>query len=309
MADYWDDNLRALIAEMISMSEASKSIGDKAVQQKTLVGTDSSYRPSAVLFSMFKNVFSVAGFTALVGAGLIFEKDFTLASLGAMGNEAGDFFSAFSKASKSKGNKIENFLSIVNSDIRVNTYEYLKEIEKLDVENQSLTATIVKNAYLAFKRFFSVSVDDPEEDDYIIYTAFMNNKMNEVFTPDLFKVENKKFTATKPENNYTKILDKKIYNQIKEASNPNDDKNVRKSKINVAYSTYKAAIEMGKGPNELGVTSIIVMANHTPGYLERLVSAVGETYEGFGEIRKAMRDIRDGNILGNNSQQANPATP
>lgn len=309
MAAYSDDKLRALIAEMINISEASKSVGDPGSKQKGLVGTDSSYRPSSVLFSMFKSVFSVAGFTSLVGAGLIFEKNFTLASLGAAANEVGDFFSAFSKASKSKGNKIEDFLSIVNSDIRVNTYKYLKEIQKLDDENESLTATIVKKAYLAFKRFFSISIDDPEDDDYEIYTAFMNNRMEDVFTPGLFKVENKKFTATKPESSYTKILDKKIYNQIKEASNPNDDKNVRKSKIRVAYSTYNAAIEMGKGPDELGVTSIIVMANHTPGYLEGLVSAVGDAYEGLGEIRQAMNDIRDGVAPGNNPQSTNPQTP
>ena len=121
MEDYSDKNLRALIAEMIKISEATKSVADRANPQDRLVGTDKSYRPSSVLFNMFKRVFTVAGFSALVGAGLIFEKEFTLATLGAAANEAGDFFTAFSKASKSKGNRIENFLDIVDGDAKDNT--------------------------------------------------------------------------------------------------------------------------------------------------------------------------------------------
>jgi len=304
MEDYSDKNLRALIAEMIKISEATKSVAGRVNQQKTVVGTDKSYRPSSVLFNMFKRVFTVAGFSALAGAGLIFEKEFTLATLGAAANEAGDFFTAFSKASKSKkGNRIENFLDIVDGDAKVNTYRYLRKINELDATNESLTATAVKEAYLAFVQFFSVDIKEPGTEDYEIYAAFMGGNMQAVFTPSLFKVENNKFTATSTANSYIKTLDKKIYDMIASAADPEKDPKVRKSEINVAYNTYKAAIEMGKGPNELGVTSILVMSDTEKGFIRNLVGFVGDTIEGFEEIRQGINDIRRGVLPGS------PQTP
>ena len=308
MEDYSDKNLRALIAEMIKVSEATKSVADRANPQSSVVGTDKSYRPSSVLFNMFKRVFTVAGFSALVGAGLIFEKEFTLATLGAAATEAGDFFTAFSKASKSKkGNRIENFLDIMDGDAKVNTYKYLQEINKLNETNESLTAVAVEAAYLEFKKFFGVNIEEPGTEDYAIYAAFMGDNMRDVFTPALFNVENNKFKATDTASNYTKTLDKKIYDMIVSASDPKKDPKVRKSEINVAYNTYKAAIEMGKGPNELGVTSILVMSDTEKGFIRKLVGFVGNTIGGFEEIRQGINSIKDG--LSPGDPQATSATP
>ena len=55
MEDYSDKNLRALIAEMIKISEATKSVADRANPQDRLVGTDKSCHPAAfhrVLFDL-----------------------------------------------------------------------------------------------------------------------------------------------------------------------------------------------------------------------------------------------------------------
>jgi hypothetical protein len=284
MEDYLDKKLRALINEIIYEG--------KAETQKTLVGTDREYRPGRMILSAFKKVFTIAGFTGIIGAGLIYEKDFTIASLGAGFEGLKDVFDAIKVASKTENNKIETFLSYLRSENKKNAYQYLKKVNELNRSNRSVTADFAERGYKFFKESFSLNIDDPSDDDFKIYEAFMNKKMEDVFTKTLFELnQSKQFVATSNNpNDYSKPLDKKIYALIKSASDASKDARVRQSEIKVAYDTYNAAIEMSKGPNELGVTSLLVMANNEPGYIESLVGLVGDAVENMADFNKNIRD-------------------
>lgn len=289
MEDYLDKKIRALIVEMI--------YEDVAEKEKSKVGTPEEYRPNNVLLGMFAKVFTVGGLASLIVAGLFFEKDFTKATLSSLGDASLDIFNAFKAAFKAPyGRKLSTLLSIGSNQSRSNMYEYLREIK--NIQDTSPSANAVSELYQMFKRTFSLEIDEPSSDDFAIYEAFMSNNMQSVFTSDAFEVnENNQFVLTKPDTFYTKTLDKKIFTQIKEASNTNLTKQARSAAIGVAYDTYNAAVEMSVGPDELGVTSLIVLANQTEEnqFFLRLLNDMGDAWTTIEDFNNNVRDIFSNN--------------
>ena len=277
MEDYSDKTLRALIRQLIAEDKGRKGAeGPKA-------GNNRKASAYLQLASLFKYIFTKEGFVALTAAGLIFEKDFTVATLG-LGLDTGkaslDAIKVFNDPTNRDNNRFFGRLAEASAKFRdqqrTNKLKYLQDLQKM--KEGSLPADWVYQAMSSAERhqIKGADLNSISAEDFAIVTAITtpgSGGFDSIFTPGSFTVDqNNSFRATNVNMNSRDLrvaatkaetdkrwLDKKIYNTMADAMEFQEkgQPNRATEQINMAYQIYNSAVKLSSSPDDIAQTSIL----------------------------------------------------
>jgi len=277
MEDYSDETLRALIRQIIAEDKGrGNTEGPKA-------GNNRKASAYLQLASLFKYIFTKEGFVALTAAGLIFEKDFTVSTLGLAldtGKASLDAIAVFNDPKNKENNRFFGRLAEASAKFRdqqrTNKLKYLQDLQKM--KEGSIPADWVYQALTSAEshQIKNVDRDSVSAEDLAIVTAITtpgSGGFDSIFTPAAFAVDkNKAFraanvnmnsrdlraAATVAETN-KKWLDKKIYNTMADAMEFQEkgQPNRANEQINMAYAIYNSAVKLSNSPDDIAQTSIL----------------------------------------------------
>lgn len=269
MEDYSDKTLRALIRQLIMEDRPNRATGPEEGQNR-----------KANFFSLARRslsyLFSPAGVVALIAAGFIFEKDFTIDTL-KLGIDTGknsiEAINAFND-SKNKGNiflRLSEAAAAFNDAQKESKYKYLARLR--EYKDKSFTADIVYKLMTDASEEFGIKDADKSKvskaDAEIIAAVLNGQSLKDLFTKELFVVTPKNEFKTSESSKIPmnaadlkkasdessargKHIDSQIYlamsNSMEFAAKGETEQ--ANAEMNNAYRVYAAAIELSGVPDD-----------------------------------------------------------
>jgi len=194
MEDYSDKTLRALIRQLI----AEDKVND---YQPPKTDSDNRALLTTQAFLGLSKFFSVKGFAALTVMGLIFEPEFTSELVEFGLDQFEDFGSAITVFVEKKNEPF--FLRLAEASAhmkdksRKNKYLLLNDMKKLADEDGNFLASNFNKVFASYNSYnvAQADVNDLTADDKAIYEGINNGDISELFTPGLFKIDDKTGTV------------------------------------------------------------------------------------------------------------------